>query len=60
MWLAGVEPARNLLNHLVDSQSIMLSTNEVFWISGLSFVVAACVVWLAPRPTRVADTSNVH
>lgn len=56
----GTEPARNLLNHLVDSQSIMLSTNEVFWISGLSFVVAACVVWLAPRPTRVADTSNVH
>lgn len=56
----GAEPARNLLNYLVDSQSIMLSTNEVFWISGLSFVVAACVVWLAPKPTRVADTSNVH
>ncbi|MDN0077573.1 DHA2 family efflux MFS transporter permease subunit [Crenobacter sp. SG2303] len=56
----GAEPARNMLNSLVDSQSIMLSTNELFWISGLSFVAAACFVWLAPKPTRVADTSNVH
>ncbi|PXX41783.1 DHA2 family efflux MFS transporter permease subunit [Aquitalea magnusonii] len=56
----GTEPARHLLNSLVDAQSIMLSTNTLFMISGLSFVVAACVVWLAPRPTHMADTSHVH
>jgi DHA2 family multidrug resistance protein len=38
----------------------MLSTNELFWLSGLSFVLAACMIWLAPRPTRVADTSQAH
>ncbi|BAK77164.1 multidrug resistance protein B [Pseudogulbenkiania sp. NH8B] len=56
----SVETARGMIDQLVQSQSIMLSTNQIFWLSGLSFVIAACAIWLAPRPTKVADTSNVH
>ncbi|MEQ6289391.1 DHA2 family efflux MFS transporter permease subunit [Vogesella sp. GCM10023246] len=57
---AGLEAGRQQLNQLLQSQSIMLSTNELFLLSGLSFVAAACVIWLAPKPSRVADTSQVH
>ncbi|MFC3533633.1 DHA2 family efflux MFS transporter permease subunit [Vogesella facilis] len=57
---AGLEAGRQQLNQLVQAQSIMLSTNELFLLSGLSFVAAACVIWLAPKPSRVADTSQAH
>jgi len=56
----SIEAGRQQLGQLIQSQSIMLSTNELFWLSGLSFVLAACMIWLAPRPTRVADTSQAH
>lgn len=56
----SLDAGRQQLSQLIQSQSIMLSTNELFWLSGLSFVLAACMIWLAPRPTRVADTSQAH
>ena len=56
----SIDAGRQQLSQLIQSQSIMLSTNELFWLSGLSFVLAACMIWLAPRPTRVADTSQAH
>ena len=56
----SIESGREQLSQLIQAQSIMLSTNELFWLSGLSFVLAACMIWLAPRPTRVADTSQAH
>ncbi|MDC7717755.1 DHA2 family efflux MFS transporter permease subunit [Vogesella sp. DC21W] len=56
----SIESGRQQLGQLIQSQSIMLSTNELFWLSGLSFVLAACMIWLAPRPGRMADTSQAH
>jgi DHA2 family multidrug resistance protein len=56
----SIDAGREQLSQLIQAQSIMLSTNELFWLSGLSFVLAACMIWLAPRPTRVADTSQAH
>jgi len=56
----SLDAASAQLNQLLQSQSIMLSTNQIFWLTGLSFVVAACAIWLAPRPSRVADTSQAH
>jgi len=32
----------------------------VFLAMAALFIVAAFIIWLAPRPTRVADTSAVH
>jgi DHA2 family multidrug resistance protein len=46
----SLDAASNQLNQLLQSQSIMLSTNQIFWLTGLSFVVAACAIWLAPAP----------
>lgn len=54
------DTARGLIDQVVQAQSIMLSTNQVFWVSGLSFIAAAMVIWLARRPSRIADTSAAH
>lgn len=54
------DTARGLIDQVVQGQSIMLSTNQVFWVSGLSFIAAAMVIWLARRPGRVADTTAAH
>ncbi|RQO77635.1 MFS transporter [Aquitalea sp. FJL05] len=56
----SIDAATGQLAQLLQSQSIMLATNQIFWLTGLSFIVAACAIWLAPRPTRVADTSQAH
>ncbi len=48
------------LDHLVNDQAVMLSTNHVFLGCAAAFLVAACAIWLSPRPKHVADTSAAH
>jgi DHA2 family multidrug resistance protein len=52
--------ARDRLTDIVQSQAVMLATNQLFTIVGCCFVFAALAVWLAPKPTRVADTTHAH
>ncbi|MCC4116854.1 DHA2 family efflux MFS transporter permease subunit [Aromatoleum toluclasticum] len=47
--------ARLTLDRLLDAQSVMLATNEVMSLVAVAFFVAACAVWLAPRPAGPAD-----
>ena len=49
-----------MLDQLVQSQAVVLSTNQIFLVVGLLFAVAAAVVWLAPKPGRAADLSGAH
>lgn len=49
-----------LFNWLVDGQSVMLATNRVLLYSAVAFLLAAILVWLAPRPNRVVDLAEVH
>lgn len=48
------------LDRLIQSQSVMLATNQIFVIVALVLFVAACSIWLAPRAAKVVDTSAVH
>ncbi|HEX7886534.1 MAG TPA: DHA2 family efflux MFS transporter permease subunit [Phenylobacterium sp.] len=56
----STEQARGVVDQLVQGQSVMLATNQIFLAMAVLFAISACVVWLAPRPTRLADTSAVH
>ncbi|MET1116447.1 MAG: MDR family MFS transporter [Comamonas sp.] len=49
----SAQSALQTLDHLVTSQSVMLATNQIMLAIAVCYVVAACVVWLAPRPLRV-------
>jgi DHA2 family multidrug resistance protein len=56
----SAEQARLSIEQTVQSQSIMLSTNHIFMMAALSFLLAATAVWFAPKPKRIADTSAAH
>jgi DHA2 family multidrug resistance protein len=49
------EAVRQVLDYMLTSQSIMLSTNQIMLVIGLIFVFAASVIWLAPKPQRVVE-----
>jgi DHA2 family multidrug resistance protein len=56
----GLAPdARNAtLDNLLTGQSVMLATNQIFWIVAAMFVISAFAIWLAPRPTRAVAMSE--
>ena len=43
------------LDAMVQSQAVMLATNRMFMILAGIFVLAACCVWVAPRPRQQVD-----
>lgn len=57
-WSAG--QARQQISDMVESQAVMLATNQLFTAVACCFVIAAMAVWIAPKPTRVADTTAAH
>lgn len=52
---ATPDAARQVLDYLVTSQSVMLSTNQVMTAIGVLFILAAAVIWLAPKPGRTIE-----
>lgn len=52
------DTALALMDRMVQGQSVMVATNQIMTIVVLAFVVAAAVIWLAPRPTRAVDLSQ--
>ena len=53
----GLTPAQALgqLEALTQSQSVMLATDQMFYGMTLVFLIAACIVWLAPQPKLFAS-----
>jgi DHA2 family multidrug resistance protein len=54
---ASPDAVNQAVDYLVSGQSVMLATNQLMWAIGIAFIVAATVIWLAPKPTRVVDPS---
>lgn len=50
----------HLLSYLVEGQSVMLATLNMFAAIALCFFVAATLIWLAPKPKGPIDTSGAH
>ncbi|MEN2429176.1 DHA2 family efflux MFS transporter permease subunit [Comamonas sp. F1-6] len=55
---SGMSPdaALSALDQLITSQSVMLATNQIMFIIAGGFVLAACAIWLAPRPSRTVES----
>ncbi|NBC36971.1 DHA2 family efflux MFS transporter permease subunit [Novosphingobium sp. FSY-8] len=54
------EGAVGMLDALVQGQSVMLASIHVFAEIAALFVLAAAVIWLAPKPKGPIDTSGAH
>jgi len=50
---AGMSTSQALsqIDNMTQSQAVMLATDQMFTIMTVGFLVAACVVWLAPKPS---------
>ena len=46
------EALNQAIDYLITSQSVMLATNELMELIGVVFMIAATLIWLAPRPRR--------
>jgi DHA2 family multidrug resistance protein len=49
------DAAVNQLNNLVQSQSVMIATNQLMFVVAMAFVIAAFAIWLAPKPSRTVE-----
>lgn len=54
------ETATTLLSGLVEGQSVMLATLNVFGTIAICFAFAATIIWIAPKPKGPIDTSGAH
>jgi len=49
------DAANQVIDYLITSQSGMLSTNQVMTGIAAMFIVAAAIIWMAPKPARAID-----
>ena len=55
-----VEQSRQFVSQLVESQAIAITTVNLFELFGAIFVVAAAIIWLAPKPKHVVELGASH
>ncbi len=49
----GQQQSYGVLNRLVDQQAFMLSADDIFYVSGLLFLLLIFVIWLA-KPEKAS------
>jgi DHA2 family multidrug resistance protein len=55
-----LDQALRQLEGLVQTQAVMLSTNQMFLATAVVFALAASIIWIAPKPKRVAAPGGGH
>ncbi len=50
---------REMLNNLVNGQSLMLATNGLMMVMAAIFIIASVSIVLAPRAARAVDAASV-
>jgi len=46
------------MNNMVQSQSVMIATNQLMFLVAVAFLLAAFAIWLAPKPSRAVDMAQ--
>jgi DHA2 family multidrug resistance protein len=55
-----LENAKALLWQVIEGQSVMLATLNMFGVIALCLGFAAMIIWLVPKPKGPIDTSGAH
>jgi len=56
----STDQALHALEGLVQTQAVMISTNRMFLATAVVFAIAASVIWIAPKPKRMAGPGGGH
>ena len=54
------DQAVQMLTSQVQSQAVVMGTNQLMMLCALGFVIAAFTIWLAPRPRAGVDIGAAH
>ena len=54
------EVALESFNRMVESQALMIATNEIFMGAAVVFALCATLAWTLPRPKGPVDMSSAH
>jgi DHA2 family multidrug resistance protein len=54
------ESARTMLSQVVEGQSVMLATLDMFGLIAMCLGISAMIIWLVPKPKGPIDTSGAH
>ena len=54
------DSARAMLSQVVEGQSVMLATLNMFGVIAVCLGFAATIIWLVPKPKGPIDTSGAH
>jgi DHA2 family multidrug resistance protein len=54
----GALPDPALLDRVLNQQSVMLATNDMFWLSGCFFASLMLLIWLAKPPRHGAPAKG--
>lgn len=46
------------IDRMLESQSVMIATNQMMMLVTFAFFVAAAVIWFAPKPVRAIDMTQ--
>ncbi len=52
----AADEVNQAIDDLITSQAVMLATNQLMTVIGVAFLIAASVIWLAPKPSRVVES----
>ena len=56
----SMDQIRGSVDWMVQKQSVMVATNQLFIIIAVIFAVAACIIWFAPKPKHSVDPGAAH
>lgn len=56
----AMDQVRSSLDWILQKQSVMVATNQLFVIIAAIFVFAAFVIWFAPKPKHSVDPGAAH
>ena len=56
----GAAPPAALVDRLLESQAVMLSTNHMFFVVALTMGLAAMAIWFAPKPQNRGRMGGGH
>lgn len=56
----SAEQGRMVLERIVQTESVTLATNAIFWGCTGLFALAALIVWVAPKPQGPVDLTAAH
>jgi DHA2 family multidrug resistance protein len=54
------EQALQFVTAQVHSQAVVMGTNQLMTLCAIAFAIAACTIWLAPRPRAGVEIGAMH